>query len=254
MRQTWLFFKKEVAGNWRTKKLLILLLIFVVTGIISPFLAKITPELLKSLVSKELPLTLPTPTSVDSWTQFYKNLPQFGLLALILLSVGTISGEIKDQTLIPFITKGLSRSAVVLSKGLYLLLVWTMGLGLAFIVNYGYTWYYFNDHHSPQPLLGLLPFWLYGILLLSFTLLASAMTNSAMQSLLIVVIFYGFSLVLGLFQKIAHFDPFVLGSNQIQWLTGSEAFRDYWPAVAIALLISSMFTLLAVTTFSKRRI
>lgn len=254
MTQTWLFLKKELAGNWRTKKLPILLIIFIVTGVISPFLAKITPELMTSLLPSDLQIKLPEPTSVDSWTQFYKNLPQFGLLALVLLSTGTISGEIKDQTLIPFITKGLSRTAVVLSKALYLFAVWTVGLLTAFGVNYGYTRYYFNDTLSPDLLMGLWPFWLYGLLFLTFTLLASAITSGAMESLLLVVIFYAISMLTGLVQKAAHFDPFVLGSHPVQWLSGAESFNDYWPAALIAAALTLSFLLLALMAFRRRRI
>lgn len=254
MRQIQLFLTKEIFANWRTKKIPILFIIAFSVGILSPFLAKIMPNILTSILPKEMAITLPTPTSSDSWTQYYKNLPQFLLLAIVLLSVGIISTEVEKGTLIPFITKGLSRYAVIMSKGLYLFFIWSFTLFTSFLINASYTAYYFNDDKSPHLLLPLFGFWLYGIIFLAATIFASTLAKNTGASLLIMAIFYLISNLLGIFKKITHYNPFTLGSNSLNWLTGKSDFATYWPAVALAIFLIFSFFILSLMIFKKRRL
>lgn len=79
MKDIYYFTKKELLEVWRTKRLLILLVVFIIFGILSPLMAKLTPEILKSSFGSEVQLTIPEPTSIDSWVQFYKNITQMGI-------------------------------------------------------------------------------------------------------------------------------------------------------------------------------
>lgn len=51
-------------------------------GMLSPFLAKIMPDIFSSMVTDGIQITVSTPTSVDSWMQFYGNIGSLGLLVL----------------------------------------------------------------------------------------------------------------------------------------------------------------------------
>ncbi|PAB01206.1 ABC transporter permease [Enterococcus canintestini] len=252
MKQIKLFFIKECFANWRTKKIPILLIIAVAVGILSPFLAKIMPDIMSSLLPADLPVSLPTPTSIDSWTQYYKNLSQFVLLAIALLAVGTISNEVEKGTLLPFITKGLSRNVFVISKALYLVFIWSVTLISSFLVNVAYTTYYFNDNKSPHLLFPLFAFWLYGTIFLAATILSSTLAKSTGQSLLILASFYLISSFSSILKKIAYYNPFILGSNSLNWLTGKTEFYHYWPAVWIAVLLITLLLTLSLLIFRKR--
>ena len=254
MKQLQLFLAKEFFANWRTKKIPILFIIALAVGILSPFLAKIMPDMMASLLPEKLTITLPASTSIDSWTQYYKNLPQFLLLAIVLLSTGIISTEVEKGTLIPFITKGLSRSVLVISKALYLFFIWTFTLFLSFVTNLGYTAYYFNDGKSPHLLLPLFGFWLYGNIILAATIFASSLAKNMGQSLLIVAVFYLISSLSGIFKKIDHYNPFILGTNSLNWLTGKSDFTPYWPGVMLAILLILLFIGLSLAIFRKRRL
>ncbi len=56
--------RKELLEQWRTYKLLIVAAVLVVFGLISPLLAKLTPELLKAVpnMPPELALAIPAST------------------------------------------------------------------------------------------------------------------------------------------------------------------------------------------------
>lgn len=61
-----------------------------------------------------------------SWIQFYKNAPM-ALIVCCLLLGNTLTGEVQRGTLIPVLTKGLSRWKIPLLKAFNLCLVWSVG-------------------------------------------------------------------------------------------------------------------------------
>lgn len=144
-------------------------------GILSPLFAKLTPELLKATLGNQMAITLPKPTSVDSWTQFYKNITQMGIYIVAILFGGTVSQELAHGTLVNLVTKGLPRYAVVLAKFVVAYLQWVLAILLAFAVTFGYTWYYFPDNHSPHLWQGIVP-----VLILA---------SSSLRSLCVVLVF-----------------------------------------------------------------
>ena len=244
--------QKEHLEAIRRKRVLLLLLLFVAAGMMSPLLAKLMPEIMKAALPEGTSITLVTPTSVDAWTQFFKNVSQFGLLALVLLSGDTLAGEVERGTLLPLLPLGLQRRAVVLGKASYLFLTWTVGYWLSFGICYGYTRYFFDDRLSPHLAAAVVPLWLYGLLLCGLLLLTSALAQNGLQSLLFFAIIFAGSLLLGLFKRFASYNPFTLGSENAAWLAGTSVLQDSLPALIIApcLLIASLW--LAQVSFARR--
>ena len=82
------FLKKEWMEWSRTGRLLILLLVFVLFGIMNPAVAKLIPWLMEtmseSLADTGLIITEVTVDAMDSWMQFYKNIPM-ALIVFVLL-------------------------------------------------------------------------------------------------------------------------------------------------------------------------
>ncbi|MFV0557439.1 MAG: ABC transporter permease, partial [Enterococcus sp.] len=178
------FTKKEINESWRTSKFLILVIIFLLFGVMNPLVAKFTPELLK-MAGGGLKIELPAPTSMDSWTQFYKNINQMGLFVLALLFSGTVSQEVSSGTLVNLVTKGLKRWTVILSKFLNLFVQWTICLALCFGVTWGYTGYYFPDDLTPHLVAGVVPVWIFGVFLLALIIFGSTIARNAYEGLLI---------------------------------------------------------------------
>jgi ABC-2 type transport system permease protein len=141
MRNYLVFLKKEVLEYAKTYKLLIMLMVFAVFGITNPLMAKLLPEILGSLMTDGIIMALPEATAYDAWTQFFKNATQMGLIVMVILFSGILSSELSTGTLINMLTKGLSRTAVILSKYTCMVLVWTISIALCFGLTYGYTVY-----------------------------------------------------------------------------------------------------------------
>ena len=73
------FLKKELLFQLRTGKGMILGILFVLFGIMNPAVAKLTPWLMEmmadSLAESGMIITGITVTAMDSWVQFFKNMP-----------------------------------------------------------------------------------------------------------------------------------------------------------------------------------
>jgi len=108
--------RKDLLEQWRTKKILILSIVFLFVAVASPIIAKITPELLKTLSVPGMTITLPKATYLDSLDQFIKNVSQIALLVLVFVVAGAVSDEKNRKTLEILLTKPVSRTLFILSK------------------------------------------------------------------------------------------------------------------------------------------
>ncbi len=108
--------RKELVEQWRTWRLLVVGIIFAIFGIGSPILARYTPELVKAFASEQLAGAIPAPTIADAISQFQKNLGQTGILAAILLAMGSVAVEKERGTAALLLTKPLSRGAFLSAK------------------------------------------------------------------------------------------------------------------------------------------
>ena len=112
------FLRKELREAVRSNRLLVVTVIFVVLGIISPLTAKYTPELLKALGTGQpgVQITFPTPTVADAIAQYLKNVAGTGIFIAILLPMGMVAREKERGTAAFVLTKPLSRAAFLGAK------------------------------------------------------------------------------------------------------------------------------------------
>ena len=81
------FLKKEFKEIIKTYRIWVIPLIFLFFGMLSPIVVKILPDLFKSqLKSQGIIINIPPQTAVDSFLQYFKNLSQIGMLAIILFT------------------------------------------------------------------------------------------------------------------------------------------------------------------------
>jgi ABC-2 type transport system permease protein len=140
MSGTGAFARKEVGEILRTWRLWVLpgiLLFFAVTG---PVLARFTPQIVGALAANQLGgFQIPTPTYLDAYAQWVKNLAQIVLFALIIIYGGLVSGESKSGTAILVLTKPVSRSAFVVVKAAVHALFFAVLLLGGTLVTWGLT-------------------------------------------------------------------------------------------------------------------
>jgi ABC-2 type transport system permease protein len=71
MRSYIAFTKKELLEQLRTYKCLIILSVFFILGMMSPLFAKLMPDIIGGMEIEGIQITIPEPTAVDAYTQFF---------------------------------------------------------------------------------------------------------------------------------------------------------------------------------------
>lgn len=246
------FCKKECLESVRTYRLFILLGVFFLFGMVSPLLTKLMPELFASMDLAGMSVTIPPQTALDAYAQFFKNTSQIGVVALLLVFCGSLSGELSKGTLIPMLTKGLSRSAVILSKYTVALGLWSLSFLLAAVTNYGYTAFLFGGAGAENLVFSHFCFWLFGAFLLALLYLSSTLVKGSFGGLILTVVVLVALLVGGAFPAVARWDPISLASQNAALLNGSAAVSSVLPALYLTAGATLSFLVLALLRFRKQ--
>lgn len=250
------FMKKEWMENVRTGRIWILLIFFGLFGVMNPAIAKLTPWMMEvfsdSLMSQGLVLTEVQVSAADSWMQFYKNIPM-ALLVVVLIYSQTFTGEYQTGTLIPVITKGLSRRKIVLAKLSVLMTVWTICFFMCYGITCAYNAYFWDNSVVEHPLFAAFCYWLFGIWVLALLILFSASMTSNVQVLLgtgaVVLGIY----LLGLIPKLGKFVPTKLMGG-VQILQGAAKQADCYVSIGISCVTIIFWIVAAVMSFDHRKL
>jgi ABC-2 type transport system permease protein len=171
--------RKELLEQWRSYRLLIVVVVLAAFGLVSPLTAKFMPELFKMLPNGEqIAAMMPAPTVLDAIGQYIKNSGQFALILALLMTMGTVAQEKDKGTAALMLVKPLPRPVFLAAKFVALGLTFLTGIVVAGAACYYYTWLLFEPLHIGKwlALNGLLL--LYALVYIALTLLCSTMTRS----------------------------------------------------------------------------
>ena len=267
MRSFYAFLKKERMEMIRTGRLSILLIVYALFGIMNPAVAKLTPWLMEtmseSLEATGLTVTKVTVNALTSWEQFYKNIP-LALIILVLILCGTFTTEYQKGTLIPTLTRGLSRYKIVAAKGIVLLLMWTLCYWLCFGITFAYSAWFWDNSIASHLLFAGAAYWLFGIWVLSLLVLFSTLAKSSTGVLLgtggIVLMMY----LLGMLPALKNYVPTrLMGAGALlhdsgsavtdaSAVAGSLTTADCLPAILVTLALIILAGAMAVMIFNRR--
>lgn len=248
------FWKKELVEAARTHKLTVLGLVFLLFGIMNPLVAKLTPEIIARFLPTGITMTIPTPTALDSWAQFFKNVPQMGLIVLVVLFSGGMAGEFSRGTLIQPLTKGLSRRAVIAAKFLAASLFWAAAYLLCAAVTWAYTAYFWPEDAAQNLPMALFGLWAFGVLLLAALMLGGVIWKSGYGCLLFVGLMVALMAVLNVIPAARDANPMLLASGGMELLSGTRAASDCGIPLAIAAGLAAGLLACAALLFDRKAI
>jgi ABC-2 type transport system permease protein len=245
---------KELREQRRTHRMLIIVAVLLVSGLISPLLAKYTPLIMRSVpgVPPEIAALIPEPTIQDAFIQYFKNIGQFGLLLVIVLTMGIMAQEKERGTAAMLLTKPVRRSAVVLTKWLAGLLCLLAGLLLAALGAAFYTLVLFQPFSLLDFLAGNALLAIFLAFYMTLALLASTLARS--QSMAAAGAFGGLllALILDGLPVIGDYMP----AQLLEWggaiMAGSG--EAAWGALAITCSLILLFLALACLRFEREEI
>lgn len=248
------FLKKEYMELCRSGRLLMLVLIFALFGIMNPAMAKLTPWLMEtlsdSLAEAGFATMDVTVDAMTSWAQFYKNIPM-GLIFFVLIFFGCFTGEYQKGTLVPVVTKGLSRRKIVLAKSLVVSASWTASYWLCFGITYGYNAFFWDNRIAAHLLFAGALTWLFGIWITALLLFFSTVAQSGTQVLFgtggVAMGVY----LLGMFPKLGGYLPVKL-LDGLSLLHGAAGPEDYYIGMAAALSMVVLCMVSALVCFDRK--
>lgn len=243
---------REIVRTWRIWVLPGIVLFFAASG---PPLARITPDLLSSLMDSQgtdVVIQLPDPTYVDAYLQWTKNLSQIVIFALIIMFAGAISAEKRGGTAILALTKPLSRTSFVLGKLIShaTLLVVTTLVGAA--VTWGLTLVVFSE--APLgPLAAATGAWLlHGLFFVALMMLLSAAMDSQAGAAGMGLVVYLLLSLATIWKPAALYSPAGL-VNAPTDIAMSEAVSLGWP-IATTVALTLVLVWAAIAVFRRREL
>lgn len=242
------FARKELLEQVRTFRLPILLVFFVLIGLGSPVIAKVTPELVRQFASTEELggglelLIVRDPDATDALAQYLKN---FGLMPLlvILLNFLAVAGEKARGTAAMSLVKPVSRRAFLLAKAAVSALGILLGIVLSGAGFLLYTRILFGEIELAGFLLlnGALALVL--LTYLALALFGSVLTSSATAAAGLGIGGFAVIALLGALPGVGRFTPAGLNGAISSLVAGNEAAHlassaGATAALAVALLLA----------------
>ena len=246
--------KKDLMEQWRTKKILILLIIFLFVAISSPIIAKLTPELLKSISVPGLTIKLPPPTYSDSLDQFIKNTSQIALLVLVFVVAGAVSDEKNRKTLEILLTKPVSRMMFILSKFKSYFISISVIFAACSAIFYLYTVSTFSDFNALNFAIMAGNVLAYILMIASITIMASTVVkNSIAAGGIGFVSYILFGTIFDFFEPLKKYSPNTI-FNTYKDVVSHGWSNDLLLPLLFMLAVIVMSTLLAIVIFRRQEI
>ncbi len=178
MKQFLILFKKDLLELYRTKKILILGIVFLFFAMLSPVFAKMMPEII-GLVGDDIVIELPEITIMHSFDQFFKNFTQIGIFALVITFGGLIVNEKKKGLYNSLINNGILKRNFVLAKIFSQLLVITVIYLISLILFSLYNYILFDQVVVDYMFVSLFSFYMYLVFLICLVNFFSAIFKSS---------------------------------------------------------------------------
>lgn len=236
--------KKEMSEILRTYRWWMIPLVFLFLAFSAPASVKFLPELLKGqLEAQNIKMTFPEPGPIEALTEYFKNLGQMGMLAVILLSMGLISEERSKGILSQLLAKPVSRASIVLSKfivhGAYLALSVILSAGACFL----YTLAIFGPSNANGFAAATAVYLLFLLLIFTVALFFSAILHSQIAAGGFALLsFFAVSIMPTLGKTLSEYSPAALSSIAVNIVQAKPVDNIAGPAIITVVLIGILLT------------
>jgi ABC-2 type transport system permease protein len=174
--------EKEIIEAWRTYRLGVVAALFLVLGITAPVLTRFLPDIIKAFAPAGFNVDVPSLGISDVLDQLLKNLVQFGALAAILVTMGSVATEKERGTAAFVLAKPVTRTAFLGAKVVSIGMIFAVATALAVAGAWVYTGLlYFSPPILPWIKLGA-AIWLSTMVYVSITFLGSVLMRSSLAA------------------------------------------------------------------------
>ena len=239
---------REIPRTWRIWVLPGILLFFALTG---PALAKFTPQILETFAGDQFKgLVLPTPTYLDAYGQWIKNLSGIALYALIIIYGSIVSSELKSGTAVLVLTKPVSRTAFVVAKAAVHSLFLAVVVMAGTLITWGLTAAIFGQAPGSALWSAALVWLVFGVLFIALMTLLSVLIGSAAGAAGAGLGAYALVSAVAIWKPLGTYSPAGLASGPAS-LAASKDVAVLWP-VLTSLLLAVVLVVLAALAFRRK--
>lgn len=252
MRTLFAFVKKEWMETVRSKRLLILVAVFILFAVINPAITKLTPVLMEEIKASGIVMSGIQVNAMTSWEQFFKNIP-VGLIVFVIIYSSSFTKEYRSGTLVLVLTKGLARYKVVIAKYCIMIMMWSICYWLCYGITYGGNAYFWDNSIAYN--LGFTAFnwWLFGLWTVTLMVMFSALLQNNIGVLIgtgsTVFVFY----LISMFSKVKEYSPTVL-MNTASLMSGVSGEELYYKGIFMTAILTVACAAASVPIMNKRRI
>ena len=224
---------REILRTWRIWVLPGILLFFALTG---PVLARFTPQLLGALAGDQLKgFVMPTPTYLDAYAQWIKNLSQIALFALIIIYGSIISSERRSGTAVLVLTKPISRTAFVIAKATVHSAFLAVLVVAGTLVTWGITAAVFGKAPGSRLWSAALVWLIFGVMFIALMTLLSVLITSTAGAAGAGLGIYALVSIAAIWKPLDTYSPAGLASLPTSLAAGKDA-AVLWPVLTSLLL------------------
>jgi len=239
---------REIPRTWRIWVLPGILLFFALTG---PALAKFTPQILETFAGDQFKgLVLPTPTYLDAYGQWIKNLSGIALYALIIIYGSIISSERKSGTAVLVLTKPVSRTAFVVAKAAVHSMFLAVLVVAGTLITWGLTAAVFGQAPGSALWSSAMVWLVFGVLFIALMTLLSVIISSAAGAAGAGLGVYALVSIAAIWRPLGAYSPAALASQPTSLAAGKDV-AVLWP-VLTSLLLAVLLVALAAFAFRRK--
>lgn len=250
-------FNKELLEKWRNLQWIWVPLVFILLSIMDPITTYYMPQILESLggMPEGAVFEMPTPSPSDAMMMSLAQLSSLGVLVIVLMSMGTISGEVKSGTAELILAKPVSSINYVTAKwGAFLCLIL-----ISFVLGMLMSWYYTVILFGKLSFSSFLFLCLFYGLWLAFVVSLSIFYNAlskipGMVAFLTIATVILLSLITQLFGNYLLWSPANLSFHINHMLIFSEVSMDLMMTGLITILTICLLLVSAVNLFKSKEI
>ena len=239
------FARKEAREILRTWRIWVLPGILVFFALIGPVLARFTPEIVGAVAGNQLGgFTLPTPTYLDAYTQWIKNLSQIALFALIIIYGSIVSAETKSGTAVLVLTKPVSRTAFVIAKAAVHSVFLAVLVVVGTLLTWGLTAAVFGKAPGSALWSSALVWLVFGVLFIALMTLLSVLIDSAAGAAGAGLGAYALVSIAAIWKPLGTYSPAGLATEPASLALGKNG-AVLWPVLTSLLLAVALVALAA---------
>ena len=241
---------REIRRTWRLWVLPSIVVFFAASG---PVVAKFTPQILGAVAADQLgQFQIPTPTYLDAYGGWIKNLSQITLFALIIVYGGIVSAELKSGTAVLVLTKPVSRTAFIVAKAAVHSAYLAVLIAAGTLLTWGVTAAAFGSAPG-STLWAAAGTWLaFGILFVAIMTLLSVLIPAAAGAAGAGLGVYALLSIAGVWEPLGTYSPAALTGVPTSLALGKSV-ETVWP-VCTALLLAAALVALAVAAFKRKEL